>query len=89
MSWSVNYIGTPENVTKALDENSAKLQDKSKEEYDEALPHLKGLIAMNYNKQFAGMGIKLVAAGHAYTDGKDSAYSNCTISITPIDCTLV
>jgi len=48
VSWSINLMGTPENVAKALDEESGKLSGQSKLEYDEALPHLKGLVAQNF-----------------------------------------
>lgn len=90
MSWSVNYVGNPENITKKLQENSEKLSGKSKEEYDEALPHLIALIGMNYNKQYPNFAIKLIASGHAYSDVQGTnSYSNCQVEITSLGCELV
>lgn len=85
MSWSIQLGEKPENIITALDEQSNKLEGKSKEEYDEALPHIKALINMNYNKsELSQLGMKVTASGHAY-DG----YSNCTVSIGYLDVILV
>ena len=67
MSWSVNFLGTPNKVSEALTAQSEKLSGQSKQEFDDALPHMKALIESNVgdNKY-----VKLVANGHAtFTDG--------------------
>lgn len=66
MSWSINFIGKPENVTKALEEHSAKLDGQSKVEYDDALPHLIGLVKQTFGSQSPMMNLK--ASGHGYSD---------------------
>ena len=48
MSWSVNYVGKPEKVAAALQEQSSKLTGQSKIEFDDALPHLVGLVNQTF-----------------------------------------
>jgi hypothetical protein len=67
MSWSIGFIGKPEKVIEALDAQSAKFNDQSKVEYDEALPHLKALVAQNYGHMYP---VKITAAGHG-TSGEN------------------
>ena len=75
MSWSVNYIGSPENIVKALEANSEVLSGKSKEEYDDALPHIKALVSQNHSTSYP-VTLKISANGHGY-DG----YNNCSVTI--------
>lgn len=84
MSWSIQVIGTPENISKALQEQSEKLEGKSKEEFDEALPHIKALIDMNYNKAYSLQALEVSANGHAY-----EGFSNCSVSIKGASHTIV
>lgn len=85
MSWSVQYLGTPENINKAIDEQGTKLEGKSKEEFDEALPHIKALVSMNIQKESPySLPLKVIASGHAY-DG----FSNLQLSIGYSDALLV
>lgn len=74
MSWSVQLIGSPENIVTALDEESGKLQDESKAEFDAVLPALKILAENNYSIKEEGFVqplLKLDASGHGYVrDGK-------------------
>ena len=76
MSWSVNFIGSPENVSKALDANSANLTGQSKVEYDAALPHIKALVEQNVNNNYP-ICIKVDANGHGDTTGNNNV--NVTI----------
>ncbi len=82
MSWSVQFIGTPEKVANALEEQSAKLEGQSKIEYDDALPHMKALVMQN----FAGITptVKITANGHGYatTDGEQKQ-RHFVVSIEP------
>lgn len=87
MSWSISLIGTPENVSEALDKHSEGLTGVSKEEFDAALPNIKGLIAMNYNSQYP-TAIKVSGNGHAWSDTTNK-YGNCSISIGFVDGQLV
>jgi hypothetical protein len=75
MSWSISFIGNSNNVIKALEDHSNKLNGQSKSEYDEALPSLLKLVQLNHNEQQAVI-IKITASGHA-----SSSYSNCSVTL--------
>lgn len=74
MSWSVRFIGKPENVIEALDKFSETQSGQSKQEFDEAKPALQTLV-----RQQVGQLVDLEASGHAtFTDGVKT-YGNCTV----------
>jgi hypothetical protein len=77
MSWSIYKQGTPEEVIIALKEQSNTLSDQSKEEYDQALPHLIGLVSENIGGE-----INLSAYGHGVKNA-DGVYcdKNCQVDI--------
>jgi len=90
MSWSIQLIGKPENITKALQAESERLKDESKLEFDAALPHLLGLLGQNFSGDgsapYDGGLIKLVASGHGSfkknADGTSTPIDrNCRVSI--------
>lgn len=86
MSWSVTFIGKPENVSKALKEHSSKIDGYSKEEFDAALPHLDALVSQNFNTQHPeAVVVKLVASGH----GQKDLYGYCVSSIETLSGVLV
>lgn len=63
MSWSVQFIGTPEAVNRALDEQLEKMvEGQSKAEFAEAQPHLKALVSQIVGERIV---VKLTASGHA------------------------
>jgi hypothetical protein len=64
MSWSVNFIGTRDNIIKALNEHSEKLTGDSKKEYDSCLSDLTNLVSANYNNNGIAPALKLTAHGH-------------------------
>lgn len=87
MSWSLSYIGTPENVAAALDAHSDTISfADSLAEYNAAKPHLKALVRLNVNQSL----ICVKANGHAVknTDGSVN-YSNCQALIAPVEGKLV
>lgn len=88
MSWSINFIGKPENVATALNEHSKKLSDQSKVEYDSALPHLVGLVKENFNKN-ADMLVKVTASGHGYATGEEQIDRYCTATVEGVYGTIV
>jgi hypothetical protein len=88
MSWSIQFIGKPENVSKALEDYSTKLDGMSKEEYDKALPHLKGLVEQNSNKS-TGILVRVEANGHAFSQDGELQYSNCKAVVEPVYGTVV
>ena len=67
MSWTAQYVGKPEKVVEALEAQSAKMSGESKVEFDDALPHLIGLVKENFG---FGYLVKLVASGHGQTGEK-------------------
>jgi len=83
MSWSVNYIGSPGNISAALEKQSGTLSGQSKQEFDAALPHLIALINQNQNKN-AEPALRLAASGHA-----SESYSSCSVAIEYLSGTLV
>lgn len=86
MSWSVTFIGKPENVSNALKAHSDKISGYSKEEYDAALPHLDALVTQNFNMQHPdSLLVKLTASGH----GAKGDYGYCVSSIETLSGVLV
>lgn len=79
MSWSIAFIGKPENIAKALEDNSAKLNGQSKAEYDAALPHLLGLVKENF-AQNPPM-LKVSASGSGYSTNGEQLQRNCNVFI--------
>lgn len=79
MSWSITFIGKPENVAKALQDQSAKLEGQSKVEYDGALPHFIGLINENFGDNPPML--KINASGHGYAVNGEQKNRQCTCAI--------
>ncbi len=75
MSWSVTFIGKTENIAKALEEQSAKMEGLSKVEFDAALPHLIGLVNQNYSNNGNPV-MRITASGHGY-----DTYRQCTVTL--------
>lgn len=70
MSWSINFIGKPKDLVKAIKDNSETLTGQSKEEYDEATPHIIALLEKNYTPEEKNTPVlKVEANGHAYLGG--------------------
>ena len=79
MSWSISFIGTPEKVANALQEQSEKLSGQSKVEYDSALPSLVGLVKENFGNQ--NQLLKVNASGHGTATNGEQTNRQCTASI--------
>ena len=81
MSWSMTMIGTSENIRNALQSESKRLTGASKQEFDEALPHLAALVGMNVNTSNREQLLELEASGHAsHVDGVEK-YRNVSIRL--------
>ena len=87
MSWSVQFIGKPENVATALEAESAKFSDQSKVEYDAALPHFVALVKENFGN--IGQVLKFSASGHGYSVNGEQKNRQCLVNIEAIYGTLV
>jgi len=85
MSWSVSVIGNPGDVVAHLDKTSATLTGQSKVEFDDALPHLKGLVSQTFNVNADALTpIDLEANGHGSADAAGSqVYRTINVSIKP------
>lgn len=78
MSWSITTSGTPEEVIQKLREQSTILGGQSKEEYDNALPHLVALIKENIDGT-----INLNAYGYGVKNAENVYYNkSCSVSIS-------
>jgi len=74
MSWSITFIGKPENIAVALDERGTKMEGQSKIEFDDAVPHLKALVMQNFGN--SNQILRLVAGGSGYAaDGEQKQRS--------------
>lgn len=82
------FIGNPENIVKALENQSSQLSGASKEEYDAALPHLTGLVKQNFNKNAEPV-LKISANGHGYFNNGEPQYNNCQVTIENLGGMLV
>lgn len=77
MSYSVTFKGTPEEIKAKLAEESARLTDQSKQEFDAVKPALDLILDQNQ-----GNGLVLLEAyGHAtFSEGQRTS-SNCRVNI--------
>ena len=95
MSWSVNIVGRPHAIRKALEAQAASLTGQSREEYERALPHLIALVVLNEpSNELSKDAVEVVASGHATIrvggDGmKTVDYSACTVSIKRLGSMIV
>jgi hypothetical protein len=104
MSWSFNAIGLPENICKALDENSTKLGGQSRIEFDSAKPLLAAILRENFAKEASASGeiksstrtpvviFEASGSGGVVMKGSDKGeqlYRNLQLSMRPIHAQLV
>lgn len=84
MSWSVGFVGKPENVAAALEKESGNMSGQSKAEYDAALPHLVALVKENFGPN-PNM-IRITASGHGTInyDTKEQIERHCSVNIENI-----
>ncbi|MHB8362723.1 MAG: hypothetical protein ACYDBX_03835 [Patescibacteria group bacterium] len=83
MSWSIGFIGKPENIHAAIERESEKLSGQSKIEFDDAAPHLIALVEQNFNNQEGHFPIllKIRAAGSGFADTGGQHNRSCTVLI--------
>jgi hypothetical protein len=93
MSWSIALIGKPENVVAALEEASKKMDEgQSKAEFDDALPHLVGIVKQNFAKEgstYTGKTVKLEASGSGYSKDDEQIERSLKVSIEGSYITIV
>ena len=76
MSWSITAVGTPEGVSKKLDEYGETLTGQSKTEFYEAKPHLQALIGLMLKQN-----VRINASGHATFENGVKTYGQCGVVI--------
>lgn len=83
MSWSVAIVGSPDRVVEALKGHSETLKTQCKVEFDDALPHLIGLVQQAFNRtpEAKPVGVKLSASGSGYGVGADQRDRSITVSL--------
>lgn len=83
MSWSISIIGKPKDIVTELEAKSGKFTDQSKVEFDDAKPHLVGLVNQIFTDSDVVPVVKLVASGHGYARSSDGVMVqvNRTISV--------
>jgi hypothetical protein len=85
MSWSVQFIGKPENVVAALDKHSESLTGQSKQEFDEAKPALATIVQQNVG----GPLVHVEANGHATFSDGTKTFASCSVKVSPIYVSVV
>lgn len=81
MSFSISVVGKPDAIKRKLDEESARLTNQSKVEFDALKPALETIL----DQQVSNGVIHLSANGHAQfnTDGVKT-YGNCNVDVKPL-----
>lgn len=88
MSWSVGFMGKPENVAKALEDYVAKMTDgQTKIEYEAALPHMVALVKENFGDDTAV--VRIEANGHGYANNGEQKTRNLNCKVERIYAQLV
>lgn len=77
MSFSVVFVGKPEAIKRKLDEESARLTDNSKAEFDAVKPALETIL----DQQIGGHAVSLSASGHAIFAGGAKTYGTCHVEV--------
>lgn len=87
MSWSISLLGTPDKVKEKLMAESARLTGLSKQEFDEALPHLTGLVDQIVCDQQPPL-VEFNGNGHASFKEGRKIDGNLSVSIKRLHTTL-
>jgi len=84
MSWNISMIGTSDKICEALDKRAEEMDDLSKEEFEQVLPHLKEIVRLNFNHEepvIDKMLLELVASGHRYKKNGEWVFSNVQVKL--------
>ncbi|HUX61292.1 MAG TPA: hypothetical protein VMV32_08260 [Ignavibacteriaceae bacterium] len=83
MSWSIGFIGKPENIHAAIEKESEKLSGQSKIEFDDAAPHLIALVEQNFDNREnpCPITLKIHASGSGFADTGGQHNRSCTVLI--------
>jgi len=86
MSWSIQFVGAPEKVKRAVEEASKSMSGASKEEYETVKPHLVGLVEQIVPSAGSPkIAVSITASGSASIDGSGKKTSgSCTVDLKQI-----
>jgi hypothetical protein len=85
MSWSFVATGQISDITQKLEEYVGSLSGQPKIEAAEALPHLIGLVAQNFDHSRSGESMVLVSAsGSGTAEGEKQITREITVTIRPV-----
>ncbi len=86
MSWSVSTKGKVSDVVKHLEDYSTILNGQSKIEYDDAMPHLIGLVKQNFDNVEANdePAIEINANGSGYASNEEQINRSFGCSIVRV-----
>lgn len=77
MSWSFNGVGKPAALKAAIDKAAEGYSGQSKAEFDDVIPHLKGMLDAAHEEA----AVSIEANGHAsFADGKRT-YANVFVKV--------
>jgi hypothetical protein len=84
MSWSIYVIGKPEAIKRKLAEESLRLHDESKADFDAVLPALEILLDQIVSGDIMTV-VQLNASGHASfrKDGM-KMFGTCSVDLKPL-----
>jgi hypothetical protein len=75
-------VGKPENVANALEAEAENMSGESKAEYQEALPHIVGIVRQNFNKETDSPQLVSVSAnGSGFTRSGEPVQRQCSVKV--------
>ena len=77
VSFSVQFIGKPAAIKRKLAEESDRLKDQSKDEFDAIRPALDTIL----DQQVGNGAVSLSANGHASFSGGVKTFGNCSVEV--------
>ena len=84
MSWSISFIGKPENVALAIEGEATKMEGQSRLEYEDAVPHLAALVRQNFAKEgtnYTTPCVRITANGHGDSREGDQLARQLAVTI--------
>ena len=89
MSWSVSFIGAPDNIVAALEKESERLTGPSKDEFDTVKPMLACLVRQNFNNTGYTPMLQLTAHGSATVIEGKPVFGNVGVTLQLVTGTIV
>ena len=84
MSWSISFIGKPDNVALAIEGEATKMEGQSRLEYEDAVPHLAALVRQNFAKEgtaYQAPCVRITASGHGTSRDLEQVQRQLSVTI--------